>query len=263
MRVLFILLFVTGCICEVTGQELRYTVCENCWLPDSLGNHRAVVEVLAAGKVARAMIPWRRRDYNPDGRNFLVTDKSGRIIKNVKRVFANREVGDILFEPVSGAGKYYVYFMKYLVKGRSNYPTIVYPPYHETADPNWVKNIKGAAPVNTMVVEIQAIDELNSFFPMEVIAMKAETARLREKNKAAEFLVFPEDRLHPVKMKTDLPQRWIQRGPQEFFDAEVSKGENFSFQLGVFAHAKKLENVTVKFNDLAGSAGAIAGSSIS
>ena len=192
MRLLSVLLLLSGCYCETAGQELRYAVCENCWLPDSLGNHRAVVEVMAAGKVARAMIPWRRRDYNPEGKSLLVTDKSGRIIKNVKKVFVNREVGDILFEPVSGAGKYYVYFMKYWVKGRSNYPTIVYPPYHESADPNWIKSTKGAAPVNTMVLEIQAIDELNSFFPMEVIALKAEMAKLMEKNKTAEV---PEARM--------------------------------------------------------------------
>ena len=263
MRPYVIFLLLTFSCLESFSQDLRYSVCENCWSPDSLGNHRAVMDVMSAGKVARAVIPWRRRDYLPDGKNLLVTDRVGNIISNVMRISIHREEADIIFEPRAGAGQYYLYFMKYWTKGRSNYPVVTFPPYKDTADPKWIESIKGVPPVPTMVLEIQSIDELSSFYPMEVIATNVEMTRLTERNKTAEFLVFPEDRLHPVKMKTDLPQRWIQRGPQDFFAAEVLKGENFSFQLGVFARKKKLENVTVKFSDLKGATDVIPVASIS
>ncbi len=62
------------------------------------------------------------------------------------------------------------------------------------------------------MVEMQAVDALNSFYPMQVIATREETADLQSKHTQANYLVFPEDRANPIKMKIDLPLRWIRRG---------------------------------------------------
>jgi hypothetical protein len=56
------------------------------------------------------------------------------------------------------------------------------------------------------VKEFQSIDAFNSFYPMEVIAGKAETEALISKNKTEAFLVFPEDRMNSIRMTKDLPR---------------------------------------------------------
>ncbi len=244
------------------SQEIPYTICENCWNPDSLGNHRAVVTVPTAGKSAAVRIDWRRRDQNPERKMILVTDEKGTLISNVGRRAINRESGEVFFEPVAGAGTYYVYYLKYYSKGRSNYPTVIYPEYKDTAAPDWTAQMF-LKPVTATVKEFQSIDALNSFYPMEVIATQAATAALREKSAGKPYLIFPEDRMFPVKMRTDLPQRWILRGPSDGFEGTADRGENYAFQLGLWAHAGKVENITVNFSDLTGATGAIASASLS
>ena len=258
MRLLTILLIVFSFLTKSKGQELKYSVCNDCWSADSLGNHRAVVDVKGAGKVAQVKIVWRRRDDDPESKTIIITDRKGHIIKNLKREHVTREYGSLLFEPKSGETRYYVYYLKYWTKGRSNYPTVVYPSFKETASAAWLKSTTGVAPLKAVVVGMEFIDEFNSFYPMEVIATKVEAENLKGKSKDLEFLLFPEDRMHAVRMKNDLPHRWVMRGPGDTFSATVDKGENFSFQIGLYAHARKLEDIKVTFSDLNGSAGSIA-----
>lgn len=61
-------------------------------------------------------------------------------------------------------------------------------------------------------MEFQSINAFNSFDPMEIIATKKETERLINENKNQPYLIFPEDRLHSIRMKNDLPERWIEKG---------------------------------------------------
>jgi hypothetical protein len=231
------------------AQEVPYNTCENCWNPDSLGNHRAVITVPSAGKSAMVRIDWRRRDLNPERKMILVTDEKGALLTNVGHGVINREYGEVYFEPKAGAGTYYVYYLKYFNKGRSNYPTIIYPEYKETASAEWTAQMTNT-PVLASLKEIQSIDALNSFYPMEVIATAAATRALREKSVGQPFVVFPEDRMFPIKMRTDLPQRWILRDPSDTFVGSADKGENYAFQLGVWAHAAKLDSLTVSFSEL-------------
>ena len=143
MRLHLILLLIITSLTSASGQELKYTVCENCWSPDSLGNHRAVIKVPSAGKMASITIPWRRRDANVENKIILISDGNGKLISNLRRGKISREAGELFFEPISGPGTYYVYYFKYFVKGRSNYPTIVYPEFKETAAQDWVKSTAG------------------------------------------------------------------------------------------------------------------------
>ena len=82
---------------------------------------------------------------------------------------------------------------------------------------------------------MESINAFNSFYPMEVIATAAETKKLVEKNNGKSFLVFPESRLYSIRMKNDLPQRWILQGIQNSFSDIALRGEFFTFQLGVYA----------------------------
>ncbi|MBX7127051.1 MAG: hypothetical protein K1X47_15250 [Cyclobacteriaceae bacterium] len=232
-------------ISSALAQEAPFTTCDNCWNPDTLGNHRAVLRVPTPGKAAHVRIPWRRRDLHPESKNILITDAAGNRVRNVHRIQINREEGELRFEPTLGAGVYYLYYLPQRSKGRSNYPTITYPPFQETAAPAW-RN--APADAEAVVESFQSIDSLNSFYPMELIATQAEINSMRSAHNDRRYLVFPEDRLHPVKMPY-LPYRW-RKGPADSFRGEARRGENFSYQLAVFSPDRPLHNVRVTFSDL-------------
>jgi hypothetical protein len=232
------------------------------WDADALGNHRVVLSVRDAGDAAWAHIDWRRRDASPDLKHLFVVDaKTGAKVRNVVRLAITRETGDLAFQPVSGPGEYYVYYLPNVGSGRSNYPRVVYPPPEHTADASWLSAHRldaahlsaGALPLpRAEVVEFQAIDELNSFYPMEVIATAEETRTLVAKHPRASYLVFPEDRRFPIKMTTDLPQRWIVAGANRPFRGEAMRGEFYAFQVGLYASSKAVEGLAVRVSDLKG-----------
>jgi hypothetical protein len=251
----FIFLFILSL---AFSQELNFTNCNNCWNPDSLGNHRAVLVFTNSGRYAKAMIPWRRRDENPQDKRIIIEDaKTQQRILNVKAGNINREYGEIYFEPVSGSDTYYLYYMPYKNEGRSNYPKGIYLKPDTTASAEWLNGFKANNNIPLATVkEIQSIDSFNTFYPMEIIATKGETGDLIQKNKSEAYLIFPEDRLHSIRMTNDLPQRWIESGPKNNFIGKALKGENFAFQLGVYA-LRNLENVKINFSILTSSNGNI------
>ncbi len=71
-ELLALILLFTGI--NVFSQELPYTNCNNCWNPDSLGNHRVVISFSDNGKFAKAIIPWRRRDKDPQNKRIILED---------------------------------------------------------------------------------------------------------------------------------------------------------------------------------------------
>ncbi len=247
------------------GTEAKYTTAT--WDADALGNHRVVLKVTLAGDAARAHIEWRRRDAHPELKRLYVVDaRTGATIVNVVRPAITREAGDIVFEPTSGPGSYYVYYLPNVGSGRSNYPKVVYPTPEQTAEASWLASHHlGASEISDAtwqalpraeVVEFQAIDELNSFYPMEVIATAAETRALVARHPTASYLLFAEDRRFPIKMSGDLPQRWIAAGANRPFRGEAMQGEFYAFQVGLFASAKPVDGVAVRFSDLKAASGA-------
>lgn len=240
----------------LSAQQIAYTNGMDSWNPDSLGNHRAVVQFTGKGNIAKAIIGWRRRDFHPDQKRIIVQDaKTGKKVLNVKAVAINRESGTIFFEPVSGAGTYYIYYMPYIYEGpKTYYPKGIYQKPENTEAAQWLAGTTVGSSANCIVKEIQSINAFNSFYPMEVIATAAETNSLIEKNKTRSFLVFPESRTNSIRMKNDLPQRWIVKGVQNSFTDNALRGEWLAFQLGVYA-LQDLQNVTIKFDDLKNKAG--------
>ncbi len=236
------------------------------WDPESgLGNHRAVVRVSGLpedGSAVLARIPWRRRDISPESKAVIVIDAAtGEALTNVLPLAVTRESGDILFEPRTVPGDYFVYYLPYKSEGRKNYPNITYTPPSLTASSAWLEanglgNVAGSgfdaeALPRAEVVEIQSVDEFSSFHPMEVIATAAETEALLAAHPGAPYLLFPEDRRHSIRMTDDLPHRWIVRGPRDVFEGEAARGEYFTFQIGVWAARESLGSLDVQVTDLA------------
>ncbi|MEP7081120.1 MAG: glycoside hydrolase domain-containing protein, partial [Ginsengibacter sp.] len=198
MNKLFLFLFILFPFNHTYSQNIPYTNCNNCWNPDSLGNHRVVLQVAGNEKIVKVLIPWRRRDADPQDKRIIIEDaKSKQKVLNVKSGNLNRESGEIYFEPISGKGIYYVYYMPYKNEGRSNYPKGVYLKPENTASAEWLELVsKNMNIPAAKVKEFQSVDAFNSFSPMEVIATKSETDQLIAQNKNQPFIIFPEDRLH-------------------------------------------------------------------
>ena len=226
------------------------------WNADSLGNHRVVVSVDKPADAVLATIDWRRRDLNPEAKNLIVVDAAtGERITNVCRFTIDRERGEVVFQPQTVPGEYYIYYLKNVMSGSPYYPTVNYPAFENTASADWVKKNKlsgkkAPALPAAKVVQFQAINELNSFYPMEVIATSNETARLLKEHPGEKYILFTEDRKFPIRMTTDITYKWIADNRHDFFNGQADKGEYYVFQLGVWAARSNVENLHVDFSAL-------------
>jgi hypothetical protein len=218
------------------AQEIPYTACPGCWNPDSLGNHRACIRFDGPGDYARALIPWRLCDSAIVSHRIIIQDaKTGARVINALPSHIARESGEIMFQPTSGKGTYYVYYMPYRNEQGSNYPKGIYLKPDTTASPKWLAALPPEAPFNCVVTSFQSIDTFNTFYPMEVIATQKELRPFLWKYFGYPYLIFPEDRDHPIRMSKDLPYRWIAEGPFHPFSGTAARGEYFAFQFGYYA----------------------------
>lgn len=258
----FFLIIVFGLLSAVTAQAqsaLDYTEARyfgtGQWDADSLGNHRVLLRVDQAAEAVLARIPWRRRDAAPEKKAVIVVDEqTGARIANVQVRSVTRALGEVVFEPVSGPGRYFVYYLPYFSTGSRNYPKGAYRPPEETADPAWLAGL-GTLPEATLE-QFQSIDAFNSFYPMEVIATTEEVHALVAEHRNRDFLLFPEDRTRSIRMTRDLPCHWVRQGLKTAFQGEADRFEYYTFQVGVFAARNRLNGLSVDFSALEGPGGA-------
>ena len=77
---------------------------------------------------------------------------------------------------------------------------------------------------------------------MEIAASAEEKANYRQAD-LGRFLVFPEDRSNPVRMKTNVPYKWLQGQERFSFKGVAQPNEYYAFQLGVWAGDQTLKSV--------------------
>ncbi len=221
------------------------------WLESGFGNHRAVVAVDQPAELVAVELPWRRRDNRPAEKGILVFDRDGRRMSRVAAEEITPEYGKIVFQPESGAGNYYVYYLPYILKGMVEEEKYFSPAeagyFHFDGD-------FSALPA-ARVTAFQSRGEFNSFYPMEVCATPTETEMLRRNYAEFPFLIFPEDRVHSIRMPDRLPLRWIENGPSQQFDGNARPGEYYVFQLGVWAHRQELTQLDAACSGLTGPGG--------
>ena len=88
------------------------------WDAGSLGNHRAVVAVDKPCDAVLAVLQWRRRDTDPDKKDIIVIDAAtGQRITNVVRHGITQEKGELVFQPQTAPGEYYIYYLKNVSSG--------------------------------------------------------------------------------------------------------------------------------------------------
>lgn len=237
------------------------------WEPDSLGNHRAVVTVSLPGDAVYLKLDWRRRDRTPDQVQLVVVDARTNLrVRNVARMDITREAGEIVFQPPSVPGTYYVYYLPYTGNFRSPYPKLEWRKPDENPDRAWLlrnaltpdnARFRGYRQLPAATVErFESVDAFSSFTAMERIASRGELDSLRQRYAWAEYFLFPEDRRNPIRLTSDVPQKWAIGTPFGALQGTAQRGEYFTFQIGVWAHRAPLDSVVVKVSDLEGRNGA-------
>jgi len=219
------------------------------WSEEGFGSQRAVVEVDVLALAVQATLPWRRRDHDPEGKDTLVVDAQGNRVLNVLRGHFDRECGEIFFEPTAGLGLYFIYFLP--CGGPRLFQDSLYAIWQETASPAWKRAVEAISDVPAAkLLRFEARSEFDRRDPMELIATQREVDDLLARNAPADFLIFPEDRRYPIRMKNDLPYGWAQAGPSDHFEGQVRPGEIYAFQIGLYAARQSLENLTLIAADL-------------
>jgi hypothetical protein len=240
-----------------TQDVLRYRT--GTWDRDTVGNHRAVVWVEQMAGAVRVRIPWRRPDRAPEEVQTLVVDAaSGERITNVVPIEVNREFGEFVFQPKWAPAEYHFYYLPHTSSGSRYYPTVEYLAPRSTADSSWIARYRLTASElatgqwqrlpRATAHEIQAVSEFDSFYPMEVIATAAETEALLASQGDVSLLLFGEDRIHPIRMRHDLPYRWVERGAFQTFEGSADRGEFYAFQVGVYA-VREVRDASVAVTD--------------
>lgn len=245
----FVLLIVAGnflSIQTLQAQQHIYPPEKPLWDADSLGNQRAVIKVETPLKTATITINWRNRNVTADQKVFVVDSTTNELVKQVEEIAMGPEKGTIAFK-AENKGIYYVYYLPFRLKGSPNYPNAEY----KTIKNDEKVPLSGSTSSRDVsVLRMEAVNQFNSNTPMEVIATKTEIAGFEQALKNQAYAVFPEKREFPIKMKQNLPKKWVQASLPTSFKDTVPPGENFTFQLGIWAFKADLNEVKINFSDL-------------
>ena len=214
---------------------------------DSLGNHRVVLNVDKEADAVLADIPWRMREIGPAEKDIVVVDSDGNRQMNVYPFENSRDRGVFAFEPGSGPGLYYVYYLTYRKSG-SYYPSVSYHEYRDTFDPTWAERCRlsrratrSRLPVASLVA-FESVNDLNSFYPMEIFASDKEVEAMVEASNENSVLIFTEGRENPVKSTQFVPLKWT-REQSKGFSGRADRGEYYTFQVALFASRTDLKDV--------------------
>ncbi len=250
---LLIIIFSIQYIGLSQSKGIKYSVPEKQW-SEHFGNHRAVIQVDKPSDAVSIDFLWRRHDASPEKRKMVVVcAETGEEVENIFRAGISNERCELVFGPVKKAGTYYFYYLPYNPVTKE-YHSGNYLLPENAPDRTWVKKhgLSFSAYkdiMNATVTEIQARTGFHSFYPMEVVATKDEVDNLIRKHEN-DYLLFPEDRAYPIRMKDALPLRWVQKKLGKDFHGTADRNEYYTFQIGVFAPREKIENLRLEFSGL-------------
>ena len=197
------------------------------------------VDVSLGTEVVRGEAYWRRSSLSirVKGLKLLCAD-SGEMVSDARLVHYDQERVVVDFRPVAGSGIYYLYY------GAAE--DVLLDPSQE-----WLDALSSAqGPPRAVAERIEARCLLDSFYPMELVALKAEVEALRGAFPEATYLVFPEDRDRPIKLRTEIPAHWALEGPADELVLQADRNEYRVFQLGLWACGADLSDVQVSVTDL-------------
>jgi hypothetical protein len=172
-----------------------------------------------------------------------------------------REYGELVFEPRYGPGEYHLYYRAYSIHGSTGLGPNVkvhYDALNITASAAWIQRYGLNDPTNTTwrhlpaasAIELQSRTTFGSFTDMELIAFQSEVEALIAQHAHQPFIVFTEERQFPLRMTSDLPLRWIQKGASEVFRGHARRGEYFVFQIAIYAYSQNITIQSMEYSPL-------------
>ena len=234
-----------------------FVVAENAWPADGLGNHRAVVRVNESVKVARAVLQWRRTDPQPEIKRIIVKDAAtGKDAAHVVARNVTAERGEVLFNPTSGPGMYFIYYMPCRERRGSSEGRAqplwndYYPPDYSEGE-KWLASFDAfRPPVEAEVLRFESRTAFEAWTPMGLRATAAETEALRRAHTESP-VVFTEDRVNPIHPASWLPAKWAKgEEVRNSFAGTALKDEYYVWQIALWTPDGAVEGVKVKFSDL-------------
>ncbi len=265
-QLIFIILVNVFCFLGYSQSEVKYSIAEIPW-EAGLGNHRAIFEVPKKAEAVKLKFNWRRHDESIEKRRFVIVNaKTGDTIENIHRLEVNNEKCDLVFGPAE-KGDYYFYYLPFKPDLEWGYYRYGYLDQEKSPDPQWVadnrlgnERILRRLPKATCL-ELQARTEFDSFYPMEVVATQEELERFVSKAES-DYIVIGEDRKNPIKMRDNLPLKWIKNGIGHHFEGSAKRHEYYTFQIGVYAAKKAVNNIELEFSSLKSSSGNLLSESV-
>ena len=210
----------------------------------SFGNHRFNITLpataVAAGS-ASSTAQWRRSDSSPLEKAVFITT-SGHTPLNCSFVGTpTADAATFAFAPAAGETEYFIYYMalttcEYAGGGcvygaQSSYVAAGANGSCTAATSSDV--VPSAAPLPA-VYDTRA--EFESFEAMEMPMTAAEHSSFIAARGGQGIIAVAEARENPVKMKRQLPMRWVGSPTQPQLEATVQPGEHFTFQVALLSH---------------------------
>lgn len=268
ITIICLLLLFQGCISDYKNDDgesqylsfapdgIPFSVADSAWNVDMRGNHRAVVHVGQVQQNAvKVVLPWRRPDLRPETKKIIVVNAAtGQEVSNVAILDFSPESGTIVFQPKTVPGDYYVYYLPYKFRkgwndARYGKPWNDYLPPEYEARQSWTDSVKNN-PDPVPFAEVRRFEsrsQFDFFTPMGLIATQREIENLKAEM-PDDFLTFPEDRSFPIRLTT-VPVRWVEKGPSSEFEGMACPNEYYTWQTGLWAVTKDLENISWSCSD--------------
>ena len=222
------------------------------WPADVRANLRLPGPPATGRSAAVATVPWYRRDVSPGPNNSAVAMYCGDAVTpvgNVHRIRATQAEGVYAFEPVCGASANYSMYYVTFLPGTNDGASAAWRTANrltdaDIADGRWASNL------NATFVGLENRDNFTGFTSMELAASAAEVRTALAQCAGCPFLLYPEDRMHIIRMHNFVPRRWFtpeyasERKDGLFLDGQLD--EYVTFQVGVLA-AAELHDLRVTF----------------
>ncbi|WP_455592280.1 glycoside hydrolase domain-containing protein [Bacteroides sp.] len=232
------------------AQSYPYAVAQEKWA-ESFGNHRAVLQIDKPAEVVALDFDWRRPDKNVDQTRLLIVDATtGDTVSNVKRMKVNNDRCRLQVGPVKEKGTYYFYYLPYKVQHGYGFCSGGYLPKEQAPADEWMTkaNAVKKAP-QARVIRVEARSAFDSFYPMEVAATMQEKEAYLQANPAPLYL-FAEDRKNPIRMRNNVPAKWLADKQGKEFAGEAAPNEYYTFQIGVWAGKEPVKEIGYKASAL-------------
>lgn len=244
---------IAGSLSPISAQKppiYSYEVSSTPW-KESFGNHRAVLKVSKSAEAVSLKFEWRRSDKDVGEKRFLIVNaETGDTVPNIRRLEVTNEHCYLQFGPVEKKGKYYFYYLPYRVQHGYGYYGGGYISKEKEPESSWLAKIETVKKCPEALVDrVECREAFDSFYPMEVAATLKEAESYRTKNNRAWFL-FPEDRRNQIRMRNDIPVKWLASKQGQEFKGEAAPNEYYTFQVGLWAGNGEARSVAYEVTDL-------------